>query len=43
MKPVRKLKGVKIVNNLWKEYRSSTPNNIFMHENIMHFDTYLKL
>lgn len=41
MKPVRKLKSINIKNDLWKEFRTELPDNIFMHEHVMNFHTSL--
>jgi len=39
MKPVRKLEIVNVTNDFWKEYRTSFPSNVFMHESSMSFCT----
>ena len=41
MTPVRKLQILNITNNIWKEYRSSIPEHVFMHEHPMNFKTTL--
>lgn len=37
MKPVRKLKLLNLTNDLWTEYRTETPEIVFMHEHEMNF------
>jgi len=39
MKPVRKLKVLNIQNDFWKDYRTQFPDNVFMHEHAMSFNT----
>lgn len=39
MKPVRKLKVLNIQNDFWKDYRTEFPDNVFMHEHTMSFNT----
>lgn len=39
MKPVRKLEVLNITNDFWKEYRTEYPDNVFMHEHTMNFNT----
>lgn len=39
MTPVRKLKHVKINNDLWSSFRDEYPTHAFMHEHTMNFKT----
>tara|TARA_Y100000992_G_C21272129_1_gene497556 strand:+ start:1901 stop:2545 length:645 start_codon:yes stop_codon:yes gene_type:complete len=39
MKPVRKLDVLNITNDFWREYRTEFPDNVFMHEHSMSFNT----
>ena len=39
MKPVRKLKVLNITNDFWKRYRTEFPDNVFMYEHTMSFNT----
>lgn len=37
MRPVRKIKLLNLTNDLWAEYRTETPEILFMHEHEMNF------
>lgn len=39
MKPVRKLDVLNITNDFWRDYRTEFPDNVFMHEHSMSFNT----
>lgn len=39
MRPVRKLNVLNLTNDFWKEFREENPEEVFMHEHFMNFET----